>query len=346
MADHRRWDGKESECYKLPVNDPLGVLSTTRLVLTQGKHVWINLDQIELMSQHWQCDEAVLHPSTDELWHHQYHFFDGTEKTVNWLLLLDALNFCFWAEKHQSRWTIQYHGAILNGYWAEAASLKRAVEEDQIPLWDATYLRTISETTITHIFRGHEVIPLLEQRVYNAREVGRVLLEQYDGQFTNAIAETNGDAVNLALLLAEQFSSFHDIATYRGKQVRFLKRAQICIADVYGAFGGKDWGEFQRMDYLTIFADYKLPQVLRHANILEYSTGLAQRIDNQKLIPAGSDEEIEIRANTIWACELLRQTLLQQGHKLIAADIDQRIWLLAQHTEEMRPYHRTRTMYY
>src|SRR5262249_8718874 len=148
-------------------------------------------------------------------------------RTVNWLLLLDALNFCFWSDKGQPRWTIDYQGEKLDGYWAEAAALKRAVEED-IPLWDAAFLSTISAETMRHIFRGQQTIPLFEQRIANAREVGRVLLERYDGQFTHAIEQAAGSVVRLMQLLVSEFPSFKDSTTYRHHIIRFFKRAQIC----------------------------------------------------------------------------------------------------------------------
>ncbi len=151
------------------------------------------------------------------------------------------------------------------------------------------------------------MIPLFEQRLQNVHEVGRVLLDRYDGQFANAIEQADHSAVRLVLLLAHQFPSFHDVAFYRGHEVRFFKRAQICVADLHGSFGGKGWGSFTDLDQLTAFADYKVPQVLRHFGILGYSPSLAARIDKQELLTPGSEEEIELRAATIWACELLRR---------------------------------------
>ncbi|GCE03243.1 queuosine 5'-phosphate N-glycosylase/hydrolase [Dictyobacter aurantiacus] len=325
--------------------DPLGILTSIRAVVDQARNVRINLEQVEQLGKYWLQEEAQGQTPLMPLWDERYHFSDGTARTVNWLLLLDALNFCFWAEKDQPRWTIDYQGQTLNGYWAEAAALKRAVEEG-LPLWDAEYLRSISEQTVAHIFRGSGTIPLFEQRVQNAREVGHVLLERYGGQFTNAIEQTAHDAIQLVLLLERDFPSFRDVAVYRGQPVRFLKRAQITIADINGSFHGQGWGNFTRQDQLTIFADYKLPQVLREYNVLEYDVHLARRVDAKELIQSGSEEEIEIRACTIWSCELLRQSLQRQGHVITAAEIDMRLWLLGQSSEEMRPYHRTRTMYY
>lgn len=327
------------------------MLSSTQWVVEHATNVWINKDRVEPVGASLL---ARYTPTTEPLWYEHFHFHDGTEHTVNWLLLLDALNFCFWAEKGQPRWRIDYHGEILDGYWAEAASLTRAVEEG-IALWDAEYLNTMSREDLAHIFRSvraadgsaGEMIPLFDQRLEHVHEVGRVLLEGYDGQFARAVERAGGSAVKLTLLLAQDFSSFRDLAVYRGHEVRFFKRAQICVADLYGAFGGKRWGAFTDLAKLTIFADYKLPQVLRHYRVLEYHPRLAERVDNQELLPPGGEEEVELRAATIWACELLRREMLHaSGRTISAVEIDQLLWYLAQNTSGMRPYHRTRTIFY
>ncbi len=343
MAEHANWY-TDDDLYRLPATDPLNVLTSTRAVVEQGEYVWINADQVELLCEQWIKQGSTTRPDT-QLWDKKYHFHDDTERTVNWILLLDALNFCFWAEKGQQRWTIDYEGESLNGYWAEAAALTRAVAEG-IPLWDAAYLSHIDQDKIAYILRGSNTIPLLEQRVNNAREVGRVLLERYDGQFTNAIEQAGGSATRLSLLLAHEFPSFHDVATFRNSPVQFFKRAQICAADLAMAFAGQRWGAFHDLQQLTIFADYKLPQVLRHYHILEYEPSLAERVDNREILAAGSEEEVEIRAGTVWAGELLRQALAWRGQQVNASEIDQRLWLSGQQTTEMRPYHRTRTIYY
>src|SRR5713101_893672 len=265
-----QWQNFDDEDpYPLRKPDELGVLGSTREVVEEGEYVWINKEQVELLSEQWIREMEAGNNSYAFTWYDRYHFHDGTERTVNWLLVLDALNFCFWGEKGQPRWQVEYQGETLNGYWAEAAALTRAVEEG-IPLWDAEFLSKISSEELAHIFRGEHTIPLIEERLHNIHEVGQVLLERYDGQFARAVEQVEGSAVRLALLLAENFPSFHDVALYRKREVRFFKRAQICVADIYGSFGGKRWGAFHDLDQLTAFADYKLPQVLRQFGVLEY----------------------------------------------------------------------------
>jgi hypothetical protein len=344
-------NASQDDAYTIPEPDTLGVLSGTSWVVEHARHAWINKKQIDNV-----CPQLLAHysPTLEPVWYDRFHFHDDTERTVNWLLVLDALNFCFWAEKGKPRWRIEYKGEILDGYWAEAASLTRAVEEG-IALWDAEFLSTMSRQDLAYVFRpgkgangsAGEMIPLFDARLAHVHEVGRVLLERYAGQFAHAIEKVKGSAVGLALLLAQEFTSFRDVAVYHARNIRFFKRAQICVADLYGAFGGKRWGAFTDLDKLTIFADYKLPQVLRHYGVLEYAPELAQCIDNQELLPPGGEEEVELRAATIWACELLRQKMSRiSGHSITAVEVDQLLWYLGQNSAEMRPYHRTRTIYY
>jgi hypothetical protein len=143
------------------------------------------------------------------------------------------------------------------------------------------------------------------------------------------------------------------VATYRGHAVRFYKRAQILISDLYGAYAGERWGRFDDLDQLTAFADYKLPQVLRELGILVYEARLAEQVDRQVEIPAGSPAEVEIRAATIWACEELRRSLnlarARSGtdlRPLRAFEVDWYLWDDAQGRDLGRPYHRTRTIFY
>jgi hypothetical protein len=172
-------------------------------------------------------------------------------------------------------------------------------------------------------------------------------LDQYAGQATRLVEEAANSALGLARLLANKLASFRDTARYQGRRVFFYKRAQIVTADLHGAFQGRGWGQFEDMDRLTAFADYKLPQVLRHLGILQYEQDLAERVDSQTFIDAGSPEEVAIRANTIWAVELIRQALEEKGLRLRASQIDWMLWNLGQEDSyRAKPYHRTLTVFY
>lgn len=327
-----------------PVDDRLGVLSGCAPVVRAGALVTLDGAAVERMADRWAGVSWPASTGLDAL-----HFSDGTARTANWVLLLDALNFCFWVVPPQQRWRVEWHGTLLDGYAALAAALSRAVAEG-MPLWDAAYLAQLGPADLGEMLRpapGHPAIPLFAARLANAREVGRVLLTSYAGTFTQAIAAAAGDAVRLALLLGRDFPSFADVATWAGRPVPLLKRAQICVADVRAAFHGTGWGALRGMDHLTAFADYKLPQLLRAVGVLVYAPWLAERVDSARELTAGAPAEVEIRAATIWAVELLRRALARRGVHQWASAIDARLWTESQTTPgDARPYHRTRTICY
>jgi hypothetical protein len=328
----------------IQTDDHLGVLRSTLPVVQQSRHVRLDLERVEALAARW-AETGWQVPG----WNAELHFNDQTWRTVNWMLLTDALNFCFWGDPGQPRWAVEYRGEVYNGYWAETASLLRALDDGR-PLWDATYLSTLTLAELSDIFRpapGVSTIPLLAERLANAREVGRVLLAKYDGQFVHAVEAAGGSAVRLVRQIVADFPSFDDRATYRGAEVRFYKRAQICVADLHGTFGGQGWGHFDDLDQLTIFADYKLPQVLRREGILGYTPELTAKLAHLEVLPAGSPEEVEIRAATVWAGELLRRALAARGVQALASEIDYHLWVLGQApAPDDLPYHRTRTIYY
>lgn len=327
-----------------PAGDRLGVLSSTAPVVRAGHHVTVDGAALTALAARWAAAPWPEHTGLDAL-----HFQDGTWRTANWVLLLDALNFCFWGEPGGPRWHVAWRGQVYGGYHALAAALSRAVEDGH-PLWEASHLATLDAATLGEILRpadGDPPIPLFAERLANAQQVGRVLLAHYSGRFEEVVAAAGADAVALALLLARDFPSFSDVAMWRGERVIFLKRAQICSADLATAFQGAGIGALAHRDELTAFADYKLPQLLRTHGALIYADALAARVDAMLPIAAGSEEEVEIRAATVWAVEVLRRRLAEHGIARDASVIDYRLWLESQHSmAATRPYHRTRTIYY
>ena len=316
----------------------LGVLTSTRYVVDSARHVHIIRPRVQAVA-----GGLVRRPLPVPAWDAELHFVDGTARTAQYVLVLDALNFCFWGEP---RWEVQHRGQWLNGYWALAVALRRAVEEG-VPILDARFLAQMDLADLAQVLRGRGEVPLLEQRLASLREVGRGLLANYDGQFANAIALAGHSAVALVRLLVRDFPSFDDVATYHGREVRFFKRAQICAADLAGSFGGRGYGEFDDLGRLTAFADYKVPQVLRRLGILEYEPELARKVDARVFIPPGGEEEVEIRAATIWGVEDLRRALADRGMTPTAVQVDWYLWELGQRRmPDEKPYHLTRTICY
>lgn len=323
---------------EVKVSDPLNILSSTKPIIEKAQFVQLNengMEQVsgriqERLNQGLESAEAGFGATGD------------FKPDVQLIFLQTATNFCFWAEKDKPRWQVEWKGKNISGFYALAASFQRALIENP-QILDANYLSNISNADVEHLFRSNNgtEIPLLSKRTDNLQEAGKVLKERYNGQFINAMEDANFDAIEIAELLYRDFNSFKDVAQIDGKEVVILKRAQIAPNDLsyLSQIGGKN---ISNLDALTAFADYKIPQMLRDAGIIKYSDDLAERVDNYVLIPAGSREEVEIRAATIWGIELLRQRL--SNHT--ANEIDNALWLLSQDQTGLKPYHRTYTTFY
>jgi hypothetical protein len=317
------------------------ILETAKKVAEISRQVKIDKQALESFSRKL-IEDRVGVPS----WNHYYHFFDGSQETVSYLLVLDSLNFCFWPAPGKAKWEIDRKSEKLSGYYALATALKQALGSG-IPFTKADYLAQLSLDKLKQILGGRGELQLLQERVKILNELGQLLLEEYGGEITRLVESAGMSAVKLVRLLVEKLSSFQDAAQYLDHTVFFYKRAQIFAADLHGAFHGREWGSFNDMERLTAFADYKLPQVLRHVGILRYAQALAQKVDQRMLLRSGSPDELEIRANTIWAVELIRQELEQTGWRLRAFEIDWMLWNLGQDLEfKARPYHRTVSIYY
>jgi hypothetical protein len=187
-------------------------------------------------------------------------------------------------------------------------------------------------------------IPLLAARVRALREVGTELRRSFHGSAAELVTSAGNSAAALVRLITAHFPAFRDHTTYGGEQVFLYKRAQIFVGDVWGAFQGKLFGTFDDIDRLTCFADYRIPQLLRHLGVLVYSAPLAAAVDGKQEIVAGSVAELSIRAATVQAVERMNDLLPQ---RLMACQLDWILWETGEAAlASLPPHHRTRTIYY
>ncbi|KAL2870669.1 queuosine 5'-phosphate N-glycosylase/hydrolase [Aspergillus lucknowensis] len=265
--------------------------------------IWHQMQKKQYSTHSWS--EHALHPKTKD------------ESTVDFIFTMDLLNFCFWsAETEEKRFAIEYRGSRWTGYLSLVAALQRALDEN-IAITSPEFWINEEECTkelFKHVFRSatDEEMPLLHERLECLREAGRVLCNDFDGSFTNCIYNANYSAAALVNLLAERFPCFRDEAVFQGRRVRLYKRAQILVADLWACFNGEDYGEFHDIDKITMFADYRIPQMLHYLGCLMYSPPLDTHIRKHKDIPTGSTWEIELRATSIWCVELIRREIERQ----------------------------------
>jgi hypothetical protein len=197
------------------------------------------------------------------------------------------------------------------------------------------------------------------------------VLIEYDGLAANMVRRAENSAARLVQLLLKSVPGFRDTAVYEGRLVHIYKRVQILVGDIWAAYGKATTKElplleggtnpyyFHDLEKVTMFADYRIPQLLRNMGVMVYSEDLGRRVDAYEEILFGAHEEIEIRACTVIAVEklktvcncILERNAAEAGtsmpRPLLSIELD---WLLWNQGElckdEIKPHHRTLTIYY
>jgi hypothetical protein len=187
---------------------------------------------------------------------------------------------------------------------------------------------------------------LMQHFARSWRDLGHFLIDGHEGDFARLLEAADGRASELVGLLAEM-PLYRDVCRYGDLEVPLYKRAQITCADLAGAFENRGPGAFVDLDALTIFADNLVPHVLRMEGALEYAPELLARIEAEELIPAGSIEEIEIRAVALDAVERMVGLLRRDGVYTTAQRLDHLLWNRGQSPAlKAEPRHRTRSVFY
>ncbi len=311
------------------------VRTGTRWVARRARWVAVDPDGVSALAERIRDFPPVA-------WEGRYHFRDGDELTLRYLLALDALNFCFWPPHPRTgeKWSVRGpEGERLTGYFALAYALRKAAEAEP-GFFDPGELSTADGERVRAVLGE---IPLLPWRARALREVGEVLLRfgSAEGFFDRA----GGSCRKLVELVTAHLPLFRDGAVYQGRWVLFHKRAQILCADLWGTFGGEGPGAVSDLEWLTAFADYKLPQVLWAHGALVLHPGLAGRLRRLEPLPAGREEEVELRAATVVAVEELARALRALGREVRPFEVDWLLWNLAQGPLPV-PHPRVRTPFY
>ena len=190
---------------------------------------------------------------------------------------------------------------------------------------DAKSLINLSADSVDELFRfpstgssidAEEISPLREIILQVAHSTGKRLIDlgypsfaDYILDYSSATTDSQPSALGLVERLADHFPAFDDRRVLSdGKEVLFLKKAQIAVAELYQRLGNSLSGQlaFEDINKLTVACDNVLPCVLRSLGILKIDSGLKNKIDGKQPLPAG-DEEAQLRASAISAAEIILQ---------------------------------------
>lgn len=334
----------------------ISVHQSAQFIAKNSQHVKINDDKIKEFCQSMFSPNNlpqvnfnhVLHPNCSK-----------DKDFMSWIFIIDSLNFCFWSSDEPQCWTVTYENICYSGYFALCAALKKA-KDGGLNITDPEVTSKISLETFKDLMKGDGgVLPnLLKERHRFLIENSNILLMKHQGSFKNVVKNANRSAKKLLSVIIEDFPSFRDESMFLGTRVAFYKRAQILVADLFFCASSTLVLDdpcitpcmFEDIEQLTMFADYRVPQVLKYFGILEYSEELAKAIREPVLLDPDSRFENELRGNSIEAVERIVHSLnLLYSSRVNAVTVDVFLWnYRREHAElvEKEPYHRVISVYY
>ena len=301
------------------------ILDSIKYVVDNSNYVVINRNNIDNVI-------SLLKESKREPWLNS-DYLDlenfSQEQILFYLILCESLNFCYWDS--DIKWKIEYKDEWYSGSFGLFYDLL-----------NIEYLENITIEELDEIFKGTTSIPLLKERF----EIIKQLVSEYK-QISNITQSMSANSdIELLNNIVNHFSNFRDISLYKGREIYFFKRAILLVGDLILNISSIS-KSVKNDDNMTGCADYKIPQVLRHLGILEYSDDLTTLIDERQEIQHDSEMEVEIRANMLYAIELIKEKLHQNGIDMNSVQIDNALWLLSKNKEfKDKPHHLTRTIYY
>lgn len=321
------------------------VLQSVLPVIEQSRFVRTNIEQIKATAG-WMAYEEFPAPVGAPL----FDLGNDPRVIIDHTMVVNVLNFAFTDFTTGKKFETVYQGRTWSDSEAMVACMHRALSQG-IPFLDGGYLSQITRRELSEIFAGSIEMPMLDERLECLHEVGSVLATRYDGKWHNFILDCSTklfDGGNGVLeRLDKEFPRFHDVSHYNGHEVQIFKLAQLGLWTLHLNLAHSGFWSVEDPAAFTAFADYIVPVAFKVMGIFEYDQTLDNKINSLIEIPRDSQEEVEIRAHSLYAAALLTDelnALRPNLPPLVTPQVDYRLWK-SYHATHHR-HHLTKTTMY
>ena len=326
----------------MTINWDSKVLKSVSDMMSEAKHLKINDNNIEEVSD-WLAYEEFTFPKNNDRKIDPDNFIRTT-------MLINTLNFAFTDFDNSIKYEITRNGNKLSDSEAMFTQIHEAIDSG-INLLDGEVQAGLTFQELENIFKGNIEMPMLQERKDILNQVGQKLVNSYEGDWINFINScpkklySNGEG--LIEKLISEFPRFNDSSSYKGKDIHFYKLAQLAFWGIHGELSHSNYFNIEDINAMSAFADYIVPVALKVMKIVEYSEDLNEKINNGILIERDSEEEIEVRAASLFATAKLTEAvnLRRPANKtIIIPQLDYRLWKSYHATHH--PHHLTYTIMY
>lgn len=304
-----------------------------KYVVNNSKYVKINYQKL---------NEFILNFKEPNYkhWFSNYNLDLNEKEKILLVFIIESLNFCFW---QKPKYKVLYHNEEAKGSEALFLRIIDKVENNKKFL-DINYLNNLSFEEFQNTFYS----PLGELSMLDTRYKLFVdtinVIYKKGNNFYEELFKIKSDHELLNYIISN-FKYFDDHSEYKNKIIHFNKRAILLVNDLFH-ISETISKNIKNVDNMLGCADYGIPRTLRNCGILEYKDELANMIDNEIEIKKDSKMEVEIRANMLYALELIKNELKKSGIIINSIELDNLIWQMGKNSSNSSTYHHTITIFY
>jgi hypothetical protein len=281
-------------------------------ILRDAQHVWIDPDRVQAVAR---VMREEMQKTRDRKATFRNSPLDALEAndldTLQFYLAHTSQVFLIWRRNEAGEaqaWDIEVDGkSYVGGPGIDAAHM-RALREGR-DLRDPGYLASMTLDEIQAIYRdertGEATLQMLPQRLAKFNEIGRVLLERYDGHVANLLKQTEGylfrdDDRGLIQQLCLHFpTAYFD---WPFCKLGFLFGKYLYARHKSGAAATEEFMTLSAIHdphHFEISADYYIPLFFIRTGIFRISDEFGRLLAEQRLLERDGRIEREYRAGTV-----------------------------------------------
>jgi hypothetical protein len=326
------------------------ILSSLTPVIEGSRFVTTNEAEIKRVAQWMAAEEFPNFKATAPAAKSPFDVGPDPDRNIDFTMLIAILNFAFTDFTTSQKFEVEYNGVRYSDSEAMYACLHRAIVAEQ-PILTGQWAAGVTRRDLAELFRGNIEMPMLDERVTALNAVGATLTEKYDGKWHRWVAScapalyAGGDG--LLERLVTEFPRFDDVSDWKGHKIQIQKLSQLGLWGLHRGLAPLGRTVLSDPEMCTAFADYIIPVALKSMGIFEYESSLERRIAAGELLPRDSEEEIELRAHSIYAVAVLTDEVNARrpaDKQLLIPEVDYRLWKSYHATHY--PHHLTRTVMY
>jgi hypothetical protein len=246
---------------------------------------------------------------------------DDFEEMCKFYLIFNAINYCYF-DAHRVRFSDgNMRGSTLTGL---------RLTEHWKDIQNPQFLANVDENYLLgELFDAHRPISLVKERTAALREVGVFLNTNPDFTFHKLFTKHRNNAYHVSQIIPTLLPSWRD---------PFFKRAQLFVGMAYGRFRDREDLpiDSESLFDLTVFADYRVPQTLINLGLIKLGAMvLHENYSGGDFIESGSLKELEIRAATIIASDILMEEINKRREEPInPLHMDYILWSAARKRDD------------